>query len=360
MDTDAAPEAQPSNPGASPSDPWPPLPYIWTAVLGSVLVLALLRLVYDVRSVLVLFLFSTLFALVLVYPLNLLARFLPRSLAALIMAASVVGLVVLSALLFLPFVSDQVRWLIDRTPDALEQLGRILEGLSQGPLRLPSNWQQSVGREATKLASQMLPVAFDVVRAMGGMVAVIALAVYFAYDGVGAQRSLLRVIPPAREALTRDFLARAGTTLQRWIVGQLAAMSVTGVLIGLGLALLGIDSWLVLAVLSFVFEFVPYIGPLIAAIPGVVTGLAISPQMGLWVAMVYAAVQAAESYLLQPLIMKNALRIHPALQLLWQLAMAGAFGILGVFVATPLLAFVHVALEFFYIERRLGKPANGS
>ena len=64
--------------------------------------------------------------------------------------------------------------------------------------------------------------------------------------------------------------------------------------------LLGIRSWLVLGMVSFVLEFVPYVGPFLAAVPGIVTGFAVSSDMALRVGSMYLGVQLVESYVLQP------------------------------------------------------------
>lgn len=336
----------------------PPLPYVWSAVLGSFGLLFALRFVFEVRAVAVVVLFAALFALVLVFPINLLSRGLPRSVAALLTLAGVLALLVGAFFVSTPFFGTQLGWLMQRAPSALTRAQGFLRH-STLATSLPNSWRQSVGDELAHLLGQVVPVAFDVAAALSSCLAVLALASFFAYEGERTEQALLRLIPKDKETEVARFLRRAARLLQRWMVGQLASMTATGVLVAVGLLLLGVQSWLVLGALSFVLEFIPYLGPLLSAVPGIASGLAESPQLALWVALVYGAVQLVESYVLQPMIMQRAIRIQPAFQLIWQLVMASGFGLLGIFVATPLLACMQVVLQHFYIEGMLGKAPAG-
>src|SRR5690606_33255418 len=107
---------------------------------------------------------------------------------------------------------------------------------------------------------------------------------------------------------------------------------------------------LALAVLAALLEFVPNLGPTIAAIPAVVAAFVISPATALWVAIFYAVLQQVQNGISVPLIERRAVNIPPAALLLWQLMLAIGFGILGLFVATPLLAVIVVAVRILYIE----------
>ena len=338
---------------------WPPLTYIWAAAFGIVAGLYLIQFALQTgAAIFVVLLFGILFSLVLVYPINLLGRVMPRWLAAVLTLCLVLGLIALAVYVSMPFFVSQSQWLVAHVPLALERAQSWLHSLNVDGHPLPGSVKQHLTAELGNLVKQALPVAFGAVSALGGMTAVLALSLFLAYDADAYRRGILRLVPRASEHTLEQFLDRAGRVLQHWMVGQLLSMTVTGVLTGLGLLLLGINSWLVLGAIAFVLEFVPYIGPILSAVPGVATGFAISPSMALWVLVVYVVVQLVESNVLQPLIMKRAIQLQPALQLVWQLAMGSAFGILGLFIATPLLACIQLAVEYFYIERTLEKPAS--
>src|SRR5439155_26279981 len=98
--------------------------------------------------------------------------------------------------------------------------------------------------------------------------------------------------------------------------------------------------------------FIPYAGAIASAIPGLAVGLGQSPQRFFYAVIVYVGVHLIEGYLVEPLIMKRAVTLRPALLLLWQLTMGALFGVLGIVVAAPSLACVQVAVTYLYIERK--------
>jgi predicted PurR-regulated permease PerM len=327
---------------------WPPLRYVWSAALGVFAVYYALRLLFEVRTVLTVLLFGVLFGLVLVYPMNALSRVMPRWAAALLLLLAILAFDAAVALLGWPYVQDQLNWLTANLPVALERLQSWWQDLGAGSRpRSEQSLQQRIVAEIGGLVRTALPVAFTVVSVLSGCLAILALALFFAHDPAAYRRGLVSFVPQRHEREANALLQHVGSMLQRWMMGMLVAMTITGSLVALGLALLGIESWLVLGALSFALEFVPYVGPAAAALPGIAIGFAVSPKMALWVAGVYGAVQLIESYLLQPLIMKQAIRIQPAVLLVWQLVMGTVFGILGLFAATPLLACIQAAVQYF-------------
>jgi len=148
--------------------------------------------------------------------------------------------------------------------------------------------------------------------------------------------------------------------LRGWLAGQAFAMVVSGSLIFAGLTALGIPLAGVLAVLAALLNFIPNIGPVIAATPAILLAATISPWMPLWVALVFFASQFIEGNILTPMVQARMADLPPAALLLAQVLMAGAFGLLGVALAAPLAAVVSVLVRRIYAEGWLGRPdANG-
>ncbi|MEO8623546.1 MAG: AI-2E family transporter, partial [bacterium] len=107
----------------------------------------------------------------------------------------------------------------------------------------------------------------------------------------------------------------------------------------------------VFGVLVGLFEFIPTIGPILSALPAVAMGFLDSPEKAMYVAFAYWAMQFIESHLLVPLLMKNGLRLPPALTVIAQAVLAIVFGFIGLMVAVPLLATIMVMLQMFYLEQ---------
>ena len=185
---------------------------------------------------------------------------------------------------------------------------------------------------------------------MAGMVYVFFLTVYFSIEPTVYRRGVLLLFPIA----SRDRAARVfdviTSTLRRWLATQFIAMVVVGFVTTTMLLVLGVKSAIPLGILAGVFEFIPNVGPMLSAIPGVLLAFAESPQQALIVAIAYWGIQFLENNLLIPYLMREELDLPPALTLMWQALMAIIFGLLGLFVAVPLLAAVFVAVRYLYIR----------
>ena len=192
---------------------------------------------------------------------------------------------------------------------------------------------------------------FTVFGALADLVLVVVLAVYLAADPVTYRRGLLALLPPRLRGEVGDTLTASGLALRRWLGGQLIAMVVVGACIGIGLWAVGVPLALALGILSGVLDFVPFVGPLLAAIPGVLIAFAQGPQMALYAIAVYTAVQFIEGHLVVPIVQKQAVALPPALTLVAIVAFGIVFGPAGLFFAVPLTVVTVVMVERLYVRR---------
>ena len=146
---------------------------------------------------------------------------------------------------------------------------------------------------------------------------------------------------------------------QKWVGGIVVSMTIMGTLAALGLWVAGINDWLLLGFLTFLGTFVPYVGAIASAIPGLLVALAQSPRHFLFAGVVYLGVHLVEGYLIAPLVMRRAVEIKPALLLAGQGALGAIFGIPGTIVATPLIVCGQTLVDYLWVERKLGKGEQG-
>jgi predicted PurR-regulated permease PerM len=154
----------------------------------------------------------------------------------------------------------------------------------------------------------------------------------------------------------REVLYEIGNVLRRWLIGQSLLAACVALLTVAGLLFLGAPFPFALAILAGLMEFVPYIGPFLAAVPAILVAFAEGPQLALYVAALFVAIQLVESYVLAPLVQHRAVHLPPAAILFAQVLMGAIVGALGVAVATPLAAAVMVAVSMLYVEDALGDP----
>lgn len=330
-----------------------------------VVLFGIARAAAGVAEVFLLGFFAVVLATLLTYPLDLLARWIPRP-AALLLTLLALGVSLGAATtLAAPILVEEAGALAPQLSVALDQLNTAFQHARGGPFAaLPAGdaviaeIQRHLTAELTRLLSGAVPVALSFLGAIGLGIATLALAFFLAYQPDSYRAALRRLVPGEHEPVLDELWRRLGCALRRWTGGILVSMAIMGVLTGVGLYLAGIPGYLTLGLITFLGTFVPYAGAVASAIPGLAVGLAASPRHLLYAAIVYTLVHVVEGYLVEPLIMRRAVELHPAVLLFWQLAFGAVFGVPGVVVATPLLVCVTSALEYLYIERALGKPAT--
>jgi predicted PurR-regulated permease PerM len=184
----------------------------------------------------------------------------------------------------------------------------------------------------------------NAVGALGSLLLVVTLGIFFAADPRGYERGVEWLTPSRLRPAVHGTLAAIGHMLRRWVLGRMVIMLFEGVFIALGLWLTGVPLAAVLGLVTGLLAFIPTLGALIAGVLIVLVGFSGGVDSGLWAIAVYLAVQLADNFV-NPLIEKKAVDIAPAAVLAAQLVFAALFGFLGIALADPLLAMAKVALE---------------
>jgi len=195
----------------------------------------------------------------------------------------------------------------------------------------------------------LFPFLTHTVEALGGFLIVIFLSIYLATDPALYRRGILALLPDRRRAQGAYVMDRVTVVLRKWLVTQLIAMLVIGVVTTVVLLLLGVKAAFALGLLAGLFEFIPTVGPLLSAVPGVAMGFLDSPEKAATVAVAYWGIQFLENHVLIPLLMKGGMDLPPALTVVTQALLALVFGFLGLMVAVPLLATIMVFVQVLYL-----------
>jgi predicted PurR-regulated permease PerM len=135
-------------------------------------------------------------------------------------------------------------------------------------------------------------------------------------------------------------------------------MIAVGAMTGTTLGLMGVPLALSLGVTAGIMEFIPVIGPILAAVPAVLLAFAKGPEMAFYVALVYIAVQQIESNIITPLVQRWAVKLPPVIGLLAIVACGLLFGVLGVVFAMPIAVVVMVLVKKLYVEDTLERRAR--
>ena len=204
--------------------------------------------------------------------------------------------------------------------------------------------------DGVESAAKLVGVALGTLNAVANVLLLFVVGIYLAADPGLYFRGTLRLLPARARSRTSAALSSAGTILRKWLGGQLVAMLVVGVLTFIGLTLLDVPLALSLATIAGLLEFVPFVGPILAAIPAILIAFTHDQATALYVALLYVAIQQLEGYVLMPLVQRWAVALPPALGALSVVVFAVLFGLPGVFFAVPLTIVAMVLVRELYLE----------
>jgi predicted PurR-regulated permease PerM len=274
-----------------------------------------------------------------------------RALALLISGASIVLLLAAAGFYFGPELAAQMRNVFAILPEALNrlagqmQLGSAADMISNG----------AAASALGGLASRIIALSTTIAGAFGSLLLILFGGIYLASNPSLYRDGFLKLIPPALQPNVNATLDDAGIALKRWLAGQAIAMLLVGTFTGLGLWLVGVPSAFALAVIVGLAEFLPIVGPVLAAVPALLIASTQDWQTVLLALAVLVAVQQAESNLLTPLIADQMLSIAPAVGLFAVVAMGVLFGPLGLVLGFPLTIVFDVAVRRLYVHDTLGE-----
>jgi predicted PurR-regulated permease PerM len=204
-------------------------------------------------------------------------------------------------------------------------------------------------------AQGLIPAAKGIVELLSVMVFVFFMGAFLVYQPELYRKGMKNLVPRKYEHVFDESWKRLGAGLRHWLGGIVVAMILMGGFCATGLAIAGINDWLLLGSLTFIGTFIPYFGAIASAVPGLAVALSQSPRHFVYACFVYLGVHLIEGYIVQPVIMKRAVEVKPVALLMGQAILTALFGVLGAIVAAPLLVCIQIALEYFYVERHLGK-----
>jgi len=316
-------------------------------------------LLWQASQVLLLVFAGTLVAILLQDAGRQLQRLLPVSEKAAMLMVLALALIVLvvGVWLLAPRVADEIGQLWDQLPAAWQNLRDYMEG--NPVLRHLTRWMPEPGQlmsRAPAVAAQAGNIFTGVLGGLADFVVIFFVSVYLALQPQPYMRGIIRLVPPRRRARAREVLHELGETLTYWLRGKLLSMLVIGVSTGVGLYLLGVPLALALGVVAGVLDFIPYIGPILAALPAVLIGFSEGLHPALYVVLLFVALQNMEGYLLLPLVERRTVALPPALNVTMQILLGVPFGLIGVALATPLTAVLIVLVEMLYVQDTLEDP----
>nr|WP_245003433.1 AI-2E family transporter [Bradyrhizobium liaoningense] len=197
------------------------------------------------------------------------------------------------------------------------------------------------------IVSQTFKLLFGAISAVGNIFIVLFLGLAFAAQPAVYHDGLLFLAPAKYRTRVALIIDRTAETLERWLIAQIIVMIAVGVVTWIGLAIIGIPGSFILGIQAGLLAFIPTVGAIIAGVVVVLASLASGWIPALSAFLLFMGVHAMESYVLTPLLQRQALDIPPATLFAFQILLGVVFGIWGLALALPLVAIAKVMIDHF-------------
>ncbi len=322
----------------------------WLSIVKIIIVLAIFYLLYSILDILALVFIAIVLAAAFGPWVDwLYKRRVPRVLSIVSIYVVIFLILALVIYLLIPPVVIQIQQLANSLP---YYYSRVVSNLSQvqhttdlEAANTIKSLLENIGLGLSQAASSIVSTVTGIFGGILQLAVVLVMSFYLIVQEDGLKRFLRSLTPAKYQPYVIQLLGRIHIKLGAWFRAQLVLMLAVGILTFIGLQIVGMDYVLVLALWAALTEIIPYVGPVIGAIPGIFLAFTISPWLGLLVVLVYVLVQQLENNILVPSIMRRAVGLNPIVSIIVILVGAKLGGIMGAVLSIPLTTVVAVILS---------------
>jgi predicted PurR-regulated permease PerM len=275
---------------------------------------------------------------------------LPVGAGLAVTALGIVGALAGVATLAGPRIAGEAVTLFQQLPEAVSSVETELGHTPWGSFLLDSMEGGGGGGGGFDILGTVTGTVSTILSLAVNVFIVIAVALFLASDPGLYRRGAMHLVAPAHRARAGEVLDALGRGLWAWMIGQALAMVVVGALVFAGLWLIGVPLAFTLALIAGLTNFIPFVGPFLGAAPALLMAVPEGVGTVVWVALLFTGVQQLEGNLITPMIQRRAAALPPVLIILAVVAAGLLFGLLGVFLATPLLLTLMVLVRMLYVE----------
>jgi predicted PurR-regulated permease PerM len=276
----------------------------------------------------------------------------------LLLLAFVAGIVAF----LVPIVGEQVQNLIDHWPSLVSQFQEWGDrGLGWYATTVPESWKQTIESNLAALAGDLAATTreglFTAVRTLFstvgffiGLVVVPFWLFYILHDENQVKAGVIRALPEQLRADTQCVAHLIDDVLSAYIRGQLLLCFFVGGMATIAMLAIGVPFAIVLGLIAAVFEILPYVGPILGAIPAILVALLSKPASAIWVAVSFFAIQQVENLVLVPRVAGKSVKLHPALVMVVLVIGNEVGGVWGMLVAVPVTAAIRDVFKYLHLR----------
>jgi predicted PurR-regulated permease PerM len=324
-------------------------------ILVTVAAVLALMVAYNVRSVLLLIYVSALFAMGISPLVQIIERRrllpvgprFPRWLAILLIYAAILGAIITIGAVVIPPLLDQADELRRTLPDKIEQAQAQLVrlGILRRPITISEAVQQAPASSGGAAVGTIIGAVRGVLGGVFGTITMILLTFYMLVDSNVIFSFFVKLFPRRHRVRVRIISETVVTKVSAWLGGQLLLALIIGLTSAIGLGLMGVPYFYVLALISAVGEMIPMVGPILSAIPAILVAVTVSPALAAGVAVFFMVQQQLENTVLVPKVMGRQVGLS-AVTVIIALAIGGELlGVVGAILSVPTAAIIQVLVQ---------------
>lgn len=284
---------------------------------------------------------------------------LPRIIASLIVYVIFILFLVIFFRIFIPIIYTEFNELIKTLPGILEDITDFInnifskiemnnsnmENIKEGILEAVNEYGNNI---SSSIPTTVVNIMSSLFSGLGSVFFGLIIGLYMLFDFDNVSILFLRLIPKKHQIEIGGLLDNIGIEVRKCVNGTLLVACMVFVCDTIGFSIVGLKSALLFGLFCGITDLIPYIGPYIGTAVATIVGLTQSPLIGIGVLIIAIIVQLVESYVLQPIVMSKATKLHPVTIICGLLIFGHFFGIIGMILATPLMSIFKVIWKFTF------------
>jgi len=325
----------------------------WRTILKISVAVLIFYILFSVREILIWFVFALTISILFNPVVNFFQRRrLPRVGAVILIYVGIFGILSLLIYLVVPLFIVEIKAFLGFFPQYFEKISPLLRGFGFQAFENIESFLRILGDTLEKMAENIFNVLFTIFGGVFVTIFVVITAIFLSLEEKAVEKTLILLFPKKYEAQVLDVWARCQKKVAGWFGARILACIFIGVASYVAFLLFGIEYPFTLALFAGVFNFIPYIGPLLTGVILFFIIFPTEPLKGILVLIAFILIQQIENSILSPILMKKFVGLPPALVLLSLVVGGHLWGLLGAVLAVPLFGILFEFLKEFLQKRK--------
>lgn len=293
-----------------------------------------------------------------------------RSIGTALTYLILIGLITLVIGCLIPLLSDQINEFIKVIPDIIdkaklfldETIGRlsVIEGLDIENIKKEIlDKIIDIGASITSdIPTILVTFIKNIFSGMGSIIVGLVIGFYLLMSFDNINDTILTLFPKKIQKNTKEIIYEVNSSLRRFVIGAALDALLIFIVSSIGFGIVGLKAPLLFALFCALTNIIPYAGPYIGGIPAVIVGISQGASIGLLTLIIIVIVQFLEGNFIQPVVMSKTTKLHPVTIMVGLLIFGHFWGIIGMFISTPIIAVLKAIFTYFDDKYDLIKIKN--